>query len=443
MRSAGSVLSSSRNCGTVKMNIFDEFQWRNMIHEATPELREVLAKEKLTAYIGFDPSAPSLHVGSLLPIMGLARLQRFGHMPIAIAGGGTGLIGDPSGKTKERQLLSGEQVEENLVGIKEQLSRFLDFDAKKNPAVIINNADWLVPISMMEFLRDVGKYFTVNNLLGKEAIKRRLDTDEGISFTEFSYPLLQAYDYLVLYDRHKCTLQMGGSDQWGNILAGIDLIRRLRAARAHGLVFPLVTSSSGVKFGKTEAGAVWLDPNLTSPYRFYQFWLNTDDRDVITYLRFFTWLSQAEILELEASLRAEPETRKAQKELARHVTALVHGETALANALRASEVLFGKEISGLSVNEILDIFADVPSTELEKSKVERDGFTLGDALVLSGLAPSKGEAKRLVQGGGVAVNNVRADDVRKPISASEFIDGQVLVLRKGAKHYHLIRLMQT
>jgi tyrosyl-tRNA synthetase len=425
------------------MNIFDEFQWRNMIHEATPELREVLAKEKLTAYIGFDPSAPSLHVGSLLPIMGLARLQRFGHMPIAIAGGGTGLIGDPSGKTKERQLLSGEQVEENLVGIKEQLSRFLDFDAKKNPAVIINNADWLVPISMMEFLRDVGKYFTVNNLLGKEAIKRRLDTDEGISFTEFSYPLLQAYDYLVLYDRHKCTLQMGGSDQWGNILAGIDLIRRLRAARAHGLVFPLVTSSSGVKFGKTEAGAVWLDPNLTSPYRFYQFWLNTDDRDVITYLRFFTWLSQAEILELEASLRAEPETRKAQKELARHVTALVHGETALANALRASEVLFGKEISGLSVNEILDIFADVPSTELEKSKVERDGFTLGDALVLSGLAPSKGEAKRLVQGGGVAVNNVRADDVRKPISASEFIDGQVLVLRKGAKHYHLIRLMQT
>ena len=429
--------------GITQVSLFDEFQWRDMIHEATPELREVLAKEKLTAYIGFDPSAPSLHVGSLLPIMGLARLQRIGHTPIAIAGGGTGLIGDPSGKTKERQLLSGEQVEENLVGIKEQLSRFLDFDAKKNPAVIINNADWLVPISMMEFLRDVGKYFTVNNLLGKEAIKRRLDTDEGISFTEFSYPLLQAYDYLVLYDRHKCTLQMGGSDQWGNILAGIDLIRRLRAARAHGLVFPLVTSSSGVKFGKTEAGAVWLDPNLTSPYRFYQFWLNTDDRDVITYLKFFTWLSQSEILELEASLRTEPETRKAQKELARHVTASVHGEAALANALRASEVLFGKEISGLSVNEILDIFADVPSTELEKSKLDRDGFTLGDALVLSGLAPSKGEAKRLVQGGGVAVNNVRADDVRKPISASEFIDGQVLVLRKGAKHYHLIRITQT
>jgi tyrosyl-tRNA synthetase len=421
------------------MNLFDEFKWREMLHEATPELSDVLAKEKLTAYIGFDPSAPSLHVGSLLPVMGLARLQRFGHTPIAIAGGGTGLIGDPSGKTKERMLLSSEEVEVNLAGIKEQLGRFLDFDAKENPALILNNADWLAPISMMEFLRDVGKYFTVNNLLGKEAVNRRLETEDGISFTEFSYPLLQAYDYLVLHDRHKCILQMGGSDQWGNIVAGIDLIRRLRSARAHGLVFPLVTSSSGVKFGKTEAGAVWLDAKLTSPYRFYQFWLNTDDRDVVTYLKFFTWLSQEEIEGLAESVRDEPETRKAQKELARHVTALVHGETALENALRASEVLFGKEISGLSVNEILDIFADVPSTELEKSKLG-DGFTLGDALVLSGLAPSKGEAKRLVQGGGVAMNNVRADDVRKSIGLSEFIDGQVLVLRKGAKHYHLIRI---
>ena len=370
--------------------------------------------------------------------MGLARLQKFGHTPIAIAGGGTGLIGDPSGKTKERQLLTHEQVEENLVGIKEQLSRFLDFDAAGNPASIINNADWLVPISMMEFLRDVGKYFTVNNLLAKEAIKRRLETDDGISFTEFSYPLLQAYDYLVLHDRHGCTLQMGGSDQWGNIVAGIDLIRRLRSAKAHGLVFPLVTTAAGVKFGKTEAGAVWLDPKLTSPYRFYQFWLNTDDRDALTYLKFFTWLSKAEIEALAESIRTEPEQRKAQRELARHVTALVHGETELEKALRASEVLFGKEISGLSVQEILEIFADVPSTELERSKL--DGFTLGDALVVAGLVPSKGEAKRLVQSGGVSVNNLRADDVRKAISASEFIDGQVLVLRKGAKHYHLIRI---
>src|SRR5437667_11321394 len=298
------------------MNLFDEFEWRGMLHEATPDLRDVLEKEKLTAYLGSDPSAARRHGGSLLPIMGLARLQRFGHTPIAIAGGGTGLIGDPSGKTKERQLLTSEQVEENLVGIKQQLSHFLDFDAKANPARIVNNAEWLAPITMMEFLRDVGKHFTVNNLIGKEAISRRLESDEGISFTEFSYPLLQAYDYLVLYDRHRCTLQMGGSDQWGNILAGIDLIRRLRGARAHGLVFPLVTSSAGVKFGKTEAGAVWLDPKLTSPYRFYQFWLNTDDRDVIDYLKFFTWLSKSEIDELAESVRTEPEKRQAQRELA-------------------------------------------------------------------------------------------------------------------------------
>jgi tyrosyl-tRNA synthetase len=423
------------------MNLFDEFQWRGMLHEATPDLRKILGEEKLTAYIGFDPSAASLHVGSLLPVMGLARLQRFGHTPIAIAGGGTGLIGDPSGKTKERQLLTPEQVEENLAGIKEQLNRFLDFNAPANPARIINNADWLAPISMMEFLRDVGKYFTVNNLLAKEAIKRRLDTEEGISFTEFSYPLLQAYDYLVLHDRHRCTLQMGGSDQWGNIVAGIDLIRRLRGARAHGLVFPLVTTAAGVKFGKTEAGAVWLDPKLTSPYRFYQFWLNTDDRDAIIYLKFFTWLAKEEIDRLEESVRTEPEKRGAQRELARHVTALVHGETELEKALRASEVLFGKEISGLGVQEILDIFADVPSTELEKPKLDGEGFTLTDALVVSGLAPSKGEAKRLVQGGGVCVNNRRVSDPRQTITGSDLIDGQVLVLRKGAKHYHVIRIV--
>jgi tyrosyl-tRNA synthetase len=422
------------------MNLYDEFDWRSMLYEATPDLREVLDKEKVTAYIGFDPSAASLHVGSLLPIMGLARLQRFGHTPIAIAGGGTGLIGDPK-PTKERPLLTTAQVAENLIGIKQQLARFLDFEARENPARIIDNAEWLGPITMLEFLRDVGKYFTVNNLIGKEAIKRRLDSDEGISFTEFSYPLLQAYDFLVLHDRYKCNLQMGGSDQWGNIVAGIDLIRRLRGTRAHGLVFPLVTTSAGVKFGKTEAGAVWLDAKLTSPYRFYQFWLNTDDRDVISYLKFFTWLSKDEIDELDESVKTAPEKREAQKRLAREVTAMLHGETELQKAARASEVLFGKEISGLTVSEILDIFADVPSTEIDKSKLGADGFTLGDALVLAGLAPSKGEAKRLVQGGGVALNNVRADEARKPISASEFIDGQVLVLRKGAKHYHLIRLM--
>jgi tyrosyl-tRNA synthetase len=421
------------------MNLYNEFEWRGTLHEATPDLQKILGEERLTGYIGFDPSAASLHVGSLLPVMCLARLQKFGHTPIAIAGGGTGLIGDPSGKTKERQLLSREQVEENLTGIKEQLSRFLDFSARDNPAQIINNADWLAPITMMEFLRDVGKYFSVNNLLAKEAIKRRLESEEGISFTEFSYPLLQAYDYLVLHDRHGCTLQMGGSDQWGNIVAGIDLIRRLRGARAHGLVFPLVTTAAGVKFGKTEAGAVWLDAKLTSPYRFYQFWLNTDDRDAITYLKFFTWLSKDEIGILEESVHSEPEQRNAQKELARRVTAMVHGETELEKALRASEVLFGKEISGLSVQQILDVFADVPSTELEKSKL--GSLTVCDALVIAGLAPSKGEARRLVQGGGVSVNNRRATDPRQAITTADLIEGQVLVLRKGARHYHLIKIV--
>ncbi|MGH9883388.1 MAG: tyrosine--tRNA ligase [Pyrinomonadaceae bacterium] len=423
------------------MNLFEEFKWRGMVHDATPELPEVLAREKVTAYIGFDPSAPSLHVGSLLPVMGLARLQRFGHTPIAIVGGGTGLIGDPSGKTQERQLLSREQVDKNLEGIKGQLSRFLDFNARENPAHIINNADWLSPISMMEFLRDVGKCFTVNYLLSKEAIKRRLETEDGISFTEFSYPLLQAFDYLTLYDRYKCVLQMGGSDQWGNILAGTDLIRRLRGGRAHGLVFPLVATSGGVKFGKTEAGAVWLDSELTSPYRLYQFWINTDDRDVITYLKYFTWLSQAEIQELGESVRLEPHTRKAQKELARHITEMVHGETALAKALRASEVLFGKEISGLSTQEILDIFADVPSSELQRSSLNGDAVPLVDLLVTSGIASSKGDARRLIQSGGVCVNNVREADVRRTVAISEFIDGQLLVLRKGPKNYHLVKVV--
>lgn len=423
------------------MNLFEEFKWRDLVHDVTPELPEVLQKEKVTGYIGFDPSAASLHVGSLLPIMNLARLQRAGHNPIAIAGGGTGLIGDPSGKTQERQLLTREQVEQNLTGIKEQLARFLDFETKNNPARIVNNADWLAPISMMEFLRDVGKYFTVNYLLGKESIRRRLESEDGLSFTEFSYPLLQAYDFLMLFDRFNCVLQMGGSDQWGNILAGIDLIRRLRSERAHGLVSPLVTSSTGIKFGKTEAGAVWLDPALTSPYRLYQFWINTDDRDVITYLKFFTFLTRQEIDEFQLSVQAEAHTRKAQRELARYVTEMVHGPTALESAVRASEVLFGKEISGLSASDIQDIFADVPSSELEKSAIEGNSLTISDLLARAGVASSKGEARRLVEGGGICVNNRRVTDPRQPVTLEEFIDGKVIVLRKGQKHYHLLRIM--
>ncbi|HEY4596126.1 MAG TPA: tyrosine--tRNA ligase [Thermoanaerobaculia bacterium] len=426
------------------MNVFDEFEWRGMVYDATPGLRELLGQEKVTTYIGFDPTAASLHVGSLLPILGLARLQRLGHSPIAIAGGGTGMIGDPSGKTQERQLLSKEKIEENLRGIKGQLARFLDFEAKENPARIVNNADWLAVIPMVDFLRDVGKHFTVNSMLAKESVKRRLESEDGISFTELSYMLLQAYDFLVLYDRYGCRLQMGGSDQWGNILAGADLIRRLRGGGseeklAHGLVFPLVTSAAGVKFGKTEAGTIWLDPALTSPFRFYQFWINTDDRDVLTYLKFFTWLTRDEIGELEEKVRTAPQEREAQKRLAREVTRMVHGEDALAKAERASAVLFGAEVSALEPREVRDIFADVPSTEIPKAQLQ-EGLSLVDLLVTAGLAPSKGEARRAIQGGGIYLNNVRVSDEKKAVTPGDTIGGELIVLRKGRKEYRLVRV---
>jgi tyrosyl-tRNA synthetase len=424
------------------MDLITEFEWRGMLYDATEGLPEMLAKEKVTGYIGFDPSAASLHVGSLLPIMGLVHLQRNGHIPIAVVGGGTGLIGDPSGKTQERRLLSREEVDTNIAGIKQQLSRFLDFDNKTNPAIMVNNADWLDSISVLDFFRDVGKHFSVNYMVAKESIKRRLEQEEGISFTEFSYLLLQSYDFLVLHDRYNCTLQMGGSDQWGNITAGIDLIRRFSGDRAYGLVFPLLATSSGVKFGKTEAGTVWLDSGLTSPYRFYQFWFNTDDRDVITYMKFFTLLSQEEIQGYEEAVAARPEKREAQKKLAGEITRLVHGDTALEKAEKASRVLFGEEISQLSVEDITDIFADVPSSEIKKSQFSGDGTPFVDITVSAGLASSKGEARRLIQGGGLYLNNVRVSDVQRSISLSDSIGGQVFIIRKGAKQYHLVRLTQ-
>src|SRR6476660_5194439 len=297
--------------------LHDELKWRGMVYDATEGLTELLARERVTAYIGFDPTASSLHVGSLLTVMGLARLQRFGHTPIAIVGGGTGMIGDPSGKSQERVLLDADQIAVNVAGIREQLERFLDFGAGRNAARIVNNADWLGTIDLLSFLRDAGKHFTVNYMLQKESVSRRLESEDGISFTEFSYLLLQAYDFLQLFDRCGCTLQMGGSDQWGNITAGIDLIRKLRATRAHGLVVPLVMTAAGVKFGKTEAGTVWLDPQRTSPFRFYQFWLNTDDRDVIRYLKCFTFLSRDVIESLSRATGETPEAREAQRALAR------------------------------------------------------------------------------------------------------------------------------
>ena len=438
------------------MNLFDELEWRGMVHGATEGAREVLASEKVKAYIGFDPTAASLHVGSLLPIMNLARLQRFGHTPIALVGGGTGLIGDPSGKTQERQLMTREKVEENLAGIRSQLERFLDFETRENPARMVNNGEWLTTIPVTDFLRDVGKYFTVNAMLAKESVKRRIEQEDGLSFTEFSYMLLQAYDFLVLYDRYGCTFQMGGSDQWGNIVSGADLIRRLRAADrpdavsggqaekakplAHGVVFPLVTTSAGVKFGKTEAGTIWLDPNLTPPFRFYQFWINTEDRDVIRYLKFFTWLGQEEIAGLEELMSTAPERREAQKRLAREVTLAVHGESGLARAEKATRILFGEEIAGLEPSEIEEVFADVPSSEVPASSLAGEGVPLADLLATSGLVPSKSEARRAIRGGGVYLNNVREGEETRKVAAGDALGGRLLVLRKGRRDYHLVRV---
>lgn len=423
-------------------DVYSEFEWRGMVYEGTEGVRDVLAREKVTCYIGFDPTASSLHVGSLLPLMALARLQRFGHSPIAIAGGGTGMIGDPSGKTQERQLLSLDQIDDNLNGIRAQLERFLDFNASPNPARIVNNADWLAKLSLMEFLRDTGKHFTVNYMLAKESVKRRIEQEDGISYTEFTYLMLQAFDFLTLFDRYRCTLQLGGSDQWGNITAGCDLIRKLRAGKAHGLVMPLVTTAAGVKFGKTEAGAVWLDPARTSDFQFFQFWLNTDDRDAVKYLKYFTFLTEEPVTALERELAAAPEKRVAQRELAREVTRLVRGDEAVARAERASAILFGGSMVDAKADDVLEVFADVPSTEIEAERFAAPGLAITEVMSLTGLAASKGEAARLIKGGGVYLNDERVTDERGRLTLEQAVDGQLFVLRKGQRSRHVVRVRQ-
>ena len=419
-------------------SIVDEFEWRGMLYDVTDGARDMFARERVTAYVGFDPTASSLHVGSLLPIMALARLQRAGHSPIALVGGGTGLIGDPSGKSQERTLLSMEEVDRNLAGMRAQLERFLDFDAAPNPARLINNADWLRSITLLEFLRDTGKHFTVNYMLAKESVKRRLGGEEGISFTEFSYLLLQAHDYLVLHERFGCTLQMGGSDQWGNITAGCDLIRKMAGGKAHGLVLPLVTTSAGTKFGKTEAGTLWLDPARTSPFRFYQFWLNTDDRDVAKYLRFFTWLDAPAIEELERAVVEAPEAREAQRRLAREVTAIVHGAEELQRAERASQILFGGSLKDASPSDLLMVFEDVPSSTMTQSALL--GSTVAAAAYSAGLAASKGEAGRLIKQGGIYLNGERVTDDRRLLTSDDTIGGRLVVFQKGQRERRLVRI---
>ena len=422
-------------------NLVEELRWRGLIHTATEGAEEALINEKVTAYIGFDPTADSLHVGHLLPIMVLVHLQRYGHTPIALAGGGTGMIGDPSGRTKERQLLTYEQIAYNVECIKRQLSAFLHFEGIENPAIMVNNADWLAKLNLIEFLRDTGKHFTVNYMLAKDSVKTRLESEEGISFTEFSYMLLQSYDFLRLYLEHGCTFQMGGSDQWGNITAGAELIRKVADGKAHAVTVPLVTSTSGVKFGKTEAGAVWLDPARTSPFRFYQFWINTTDGDVIPYLKYFTLLSREEIAELERALATEPHRRAAQTRLAEEVTRMVHGEDGLRKAQAATEVLFGgRDLEGLSADDLLDIFAEVPSSALAAGSLSGAGINVVDLALEAGLDRSKKLIRDLIKNGGLYLNNRPVDDPDRAVTLDDAIDGRVIVLRKGKKNYHLVQV---
>ncbi len=421
------------------MNVLDELQWRGLLYDRTEGLDRVLATESVTAYIGFDPTASSLHVGSLLPIMSLARLQRFGHSPIALVGGGTGLIGDPSGKANERALLTTEQVVANAEGIHRQLEHFLDFGAGTNPARMVNNADWLRSISLIEFLRDTGKHFTVNAMMAKESVKRRLGSEDGLSFTEFSYQLLQAYDYLVLHDRFGCRLQAGGSDQWGNVVAGCDLIRRVRGAKAHGLVLPLVTTSAGTKFGKTEAGTVWLDAARTSPFRFYQFWLNTDDADVVRFLKWFTLLSAPDVEALAAAHAEAPQKRAAQRELARILTRTVHGEAELRRAERASALLFGGSLTDAALEDILVVFDDVPSVALPLTALDGEGPLVADVALQASLVSSKSEGARLIKQGGLYVNDRRVSENDNRLTRGDLIGGQIVVLRKGQRERRVVR----
>ncbi|HEU6451264.1 MAG TPA: tyrosine--tRNA ligase [Gemmatimonadaceae bacterium] len=417
--------------------LLDELSWRGMLNQYTEGLPEWLARGTVTAYCGFDPSAPSLHVGNLVPVMGLVHLQRAGHRPIALVGGGTGMIGDPSGKTAERQLNSPDVVEANTRAIRSQLERFLDFSGARG-AIMRDNAEWLLSLGAVDFMRDVGKHFTVNYMLQKESVKSRMEA--GISYTEFSYMLLQAYDYLELHRREGATLQIGGSDQWGNITAGVELIRRTEAHEAHALTLPLVTTASGTKFGKTESGAVWLDPARSSPYRMYQFWINTDDRDVGRYLRFFTLLGREEIEALDRDTVEHPERRGAQQALANDVTARVHGAEAAETAAEVSALLFGKrEARSLSAGALEALAAEVPFMEIPAP--DGEAIDALDLFVGAKLAPSKGAARRLLEQGGLNVNGQRLAASDRSIESSELLPGRHLLLRKGARDYALVRLV--
>ncbi|MBS0633375.1 MAG: tyrosine--tRNA ligase [Verrucomicrobia bacterium] len=424
------------------MNILEDLQWRGLYADCTDldALTQRLAQGPVTLYCGFDPTADSLHVGNLVPLFALRRFQLAGHHPLALAGGATGMVGDPSGKSSERNLQTPEQVAHNIACVKAQLSKFLDFTSPTNPARLVDNSTWTAPITFLEFLRDIGKYFSVNTMLAKDSVRSRLEGDTGISYTEFSYMLLQAHDFYHLREACGCELQVGATDQWGNITAGTDLIRKKLGVPAWGLVFPLLTKSDGTKYGKTAAGAVWLDPKRTSPYRFYQFFVNADDADVIKLLKVLTFLSREEISALETTLQTDPGARAAQKALAREITTLVHGADALAAAIKASEILFGGSLDGVTEELFNDVVGEVPTKDFEAAKLAAPGTALTDVLVHAGLCPSKGQARKDIEGGGIYVNNVRATEVGRAVTYADLLFGKYVLLRKGKRTYAVLNV---
>jgi len=414
----------------------EDLRFRRVVHQVTDEgLWTRLDRDRLTLYIGFDPSNSSLHIGSLLQLATLRRFQLAGHRPIALAGGGTGMIGDPGGRTDERQLLSAEQLAANLEGIRPQLARFIDLE----DGLLLDNSVWLSPLSVIDFLRDVGKHFTVNQMVAKEAVRSRFERpDQGISFTEFSYMLLQAYDFLRLHEDYACELQVGGSDQWGNITMGVELIRKLSGKLAHGLTTPLVLKADGTKFGKTASGAVWLDPGLTSPFRFFQFLLQSEDAVVGDYLRYFTFLEHEEIVALDQVTAEHPERRAAQRALAREVTALVHGEDEALRAERTSSALFGEEISALDERTLLDVVGEAPSSDVARAAIVEGKLSVVDAFVTSKLVSSRGEARRTLAQGGAYVNNRRVTDPDRVLGVGDLLHDRYVVLRRGRRDNHLL-----
>ncbi len=428
--------------GYASSNVIDDLSWRGLVNQTTDDanLPKLLAEKPRTVYAGFDPTADSLHVGHLMALMILRRFQRAGHRPIAVVGGATGMIGDPSGKSEERVLLAPETLQANIAGMEPQLRRFLDFDAGPRSAVLVNNHDWMSRFGYLEFLRDVGKHFPVNVMLAKDSVRSRLERgDAGMSYTEFSYMLLQAYDFVHLYDEFGCEIQVGGSDQWGNITAGIDLARRLRGVQLYGCTCPLLTKSDGTKMGKTESGALWLSAERTSPYHFYQYWINLDDADVGRCLRFFTDLDRESIDALLAEHADDPGRRVAQRRLAAELTALVHGPEGLRAAERATAIFFGAEIDRLDDAQLAAIFADVPSRGLPRDRLAGEGLPILDALVEAGLAKSKSEARRAVTQGGAYVNNRRVDDLETRLTAEHLVGETTMILRTGKKNYALLR----